>query len=423
MSDERKEMMSILGKAISRRQFGRGVASAGMFAAVAAQVGRPQPARAANVVNVLAWEGYDDPALTSAFEEETGIKVNVKTASSNSNQLDQIRAGALQFDVVNPDTVWTEKFAKSGLTMPLDRADFPHLEEMFEPFKHCEDCVLDGKLYGVTTRWGINGIVHWRDKLSEADAADAMSIWDDKFANRITIIDWAELYLWQAGEWLGMSHPETATGDDLQKIVDRLIAIKPNLRAIQSEVGAVKTDLANQDAWIVWGASSNQTSIAVQEAGLDMALTIPKQGGAMWTEFAADRRQLAQRRGGQGLPELHDQRRGARQVRLGPPEDRGLQRQGRRLHHGGAVQDPEHGQDRRLGNAFQAQPRPGRRSCLDDGLAAVQGRVRRQRSPHKVVTFGAEAQAWISGSSSPSSIRRSWRRRRARNTRPAPLPA
>ncbi len=284
MSDERKEMMSILGKAISRRQFGRGVASAGMFAAVAAQVGRPQPARAANVVNVLAWEGYDDPALTSAFEEETGIKVNVKTASSNSNQLDQIRAGALQFDVVNPDTVWTEKFAKSGLTMPLDRADFPHLEEMFEPFKHCEDCVLDGKLYGVTTRWGINGIVHWRDKLSEADAADAMSIWDDKFANRITIIDWAELYLWQAGEWLGMSHPETATGDDLQKIVDRLIAIKPNLRAIQSEVGAVKTDLANQDAWIVWGASSNQTSIAVQEAGLDVALTIPKQGGAMWTE-------------------------------------------------------------------------------------------------------------------------------------------
>lgn len=284
MSDERDITKSVLKKALTRRQFGRGAASAAMLAALTAQVGAPRKARAANQVNVLAWEGYDDPEIVRPFEEKTGIKVNVKTASSNANQLDQIRAGALQFDVVNPDTVWTEKFAQSGLTMPLDRADFPHLEEMFTPFKNCEDCVLDNKLYGVTTRWGINGIVHWRDKLSEADAADAMVIWDKKFANRISIIDWAELYLWQGGQWLGMEKPELASGEDLDKIVAKLIEIKPNLRAIQSEIGAVKTDLANQDAWLVWGASSNQTSIAVQEAGLDVALTIPKQGGAMWTE-------------------------------------------------------------------------------------------------------------------------------------------
>jgi spermidine/putrescine-binding protein len=258
--------------------------NAAMLAAIASQVGRPAPARAANEVNVLAWEGYDDPDIVRAFEEKTGIRVNVKTASSNANQLDQIRAGAIQFDVVNPDTVWTEKFAQSGLTMPLDRGDFPHLEEMFEPFKDCVECKSGGTLYGVTTRWGINGIVHWRDKLSEADALDANVIWDPKFAERISIIDWGELYMWQGGQWLGLDKPEEATGAEFDKIVDRLIEIKPNLRALHTEVGACKTDLANQDAWIVWGCSSNQTSIAVQQAGYDIALTIPKQGGAMWTE-------------------------------------------------------------------------------------------------------------------------------------------
>ena len=284
MTSSKKELRDLLKFRLSRRRLMRDGANAAMFAAIASQVARPTQARADGVVNVLAWEGYDDPDIVRPFEEATGITVNVKTASSNANQLDQIRAGAIQFDVVNPDTVWTDKFAQSGLTMPLDRADYPHLSEMFEPFKDCTDCMVDDKLYGVTTRWGINGIVHWRDKLSEADAADANVIWDPQFADRISIIDWGELYLWQAGQWMGIDKPEDATGEELDEIVARLVEIKPNLRAIHTEVGACKTDLANQDAWIVWGCSSNQTSIAVQEAGYDCALTIPNQGGAMWTE-------------------------------------------------------------------------------------------------------------------------------------------
>lgn len=284
MTSSKQGIREMLKARLSRRRFLRDGTNAAMFAAIASQVALPTPARAGGEVNVLAWEGYDDPAIVDAFEKKTGIKVNVKTASSNANQLDQIRAGAIQFDVVNPDTVWTEKFARSGLTMALDRADFPHLEEMFEPFKNCVECEHDGTLYGVTTRWGINGIVHWRNKLSEADALDADVLWDAKFAGRISIIDWGELYLWQAGQWLGLDKPEEATGAAFDQIVDRLIAIKPNMRALHTEVGACKTDLANQDAWIVWGCSSNQTSIAVQEAGYDIALTIPKQGGAMWTE-------------------------------------------------------------------------------------------------------------------------------------------
>lgn len=273
-----------LKKGLTRRRMLRDSTNAVMLGTIAAQTMWSTAARANDEVNVLAWEGYDDPAIVRPFEEATGIRVNVKTASSNANQLDQIRAGAIQFDVVNPDTVWTEKFARSGLTMPLDRSDFPHLDEMFEPFRECVDCKIDAQLFGVTTRWGINGIVHWRDKLSEADALDADIIWDPQFSERISIIDWGELYLWQAGQWMGIDRPEEATGADLDAIVERLIALKPNLRAIHSEVGAGKTDLANQDAWIVWGSSSNQTSIAVQEAGLDVALTIPRQGGAMWTE-------------------------------------------------------------------------------------------------------------------------------------------
>ncbi|MFO1056506.1 MAG: extracellular solute-binding protein [Dongiaceae bacterium] len=282
MSDEMRRA------GMSRRQFGRTAASALMFATLARQVvGDAEEANAEELtgpVNVLAWEGYDDPEIMAGFEKKYGVKLNVKTASSNANQLDQIRAGAIQFDVVNPDTVWIEKFAKSGLVLPIERAEFPHLDEMFAPFKNCKDCQVDGKLYGVNTRWGINGIVHWRDKLSAADAADANVLWDPKLKERIEIVDWAELYLWQGGQWLGQARPEEATGASLDAITKKLIAIKPNLRAIQSETGAIRTDLASQDAWIAWGASSEQNYIAMRIAQYDIDLTIPKQGGCMWNE-------------------------------------------------------------------------------------------------------------------------------------------
>jgi spermidine/putrescine transport system substrate-binding protein len=288
VAGHKRGIEELLGKPLTRRRFGRSAMSATMFAAIASQAGRfAEEANAEELtgpLNVLAWEGYDDPVIVSGFEKKFGVKLNVKTASSDSNMLDQIRAGAIQFDVCNPDTTWIEKFAKSDLVLPLNRAEFPHLDEMFEPFKHCSYCMIDNQLYGVNTRWGINGIVHWRDKISEADAADANVLWDKKLANRVEIVEWAELYLWQTGQWQGNPHPETATGADLDKITQRLIEIKPNLRAIQSETGACRTDLASQDAWAIWGASSEQNYIAMKIAGYNTALTIPKQGGCMWNE-------------------------------------------------------------------------------------------------------------------------------------------
>src|SRR5687767_4023123 len=105
MSDEKKLITKLTTRGMTRRQFGRSAVSAAMLAAISSQVRWTEEAHAAELtgpLNVLAWEGYDDPDILKGFEDKYGVKVNVKTASSNANQLDQIRAGAIQFDVVNP---------------------------------------------------------------------------------------------------------------------------------------------------------------------------------------------------------------------------------------------------------------------------------------------------------------------------------
>jgi len=273
----------------TRRDVLRHAGSAAMFAAIASQVDFTRPAYAndkklTGPINVLAWTGYDDPELIKGFKELTGVDVNVKEAQSNSDQLSLIRAGTTKFDIVNPDAVWTTKFAQSGLTLPLDPADIPSLGEMFPPFRDLADIKYDGKMYGAPTRFGMNGIVHDLDKLSAADAADANVLWDAKLKDRISIVNWAELYILMTALWQGNAKPETVVGPELEATIARLVEVKPNLRAIHDDLGSVKSDLINGDAWVVWGASSDNVARVAREAGKNVALTLPKQKGVMWME-------------------------------------------------------------------------------------------------------------------------------------------
>jgi spermidine/putrescine-binding protein len=235
-------------------------------------------------LNVVAWDGYDNPEVVKLFEERYGVKLNVKIASGNNIQMDQLRAGAERYDVANPDNDWVELFAEAGLIQPLNRDDFTHMDEMFGPFKHFEPHHVEGKMYGVPMRWGINGIVHWPDKLSVEDAQDAWVMWEERFKDSISIMDWFDLYIALIAQYMGSKEPWTTTGDELAEVTQKLIEIKPNIRSLAADMGTVIQDLANRDAAIAWGSSSNDTSIGLRMDGHEVVLTIPKQGGAIFTE-------------------------------------------------------------------------------------------------------------------------------------------
>lgn len=273
----------------SRRDVLRFGAQAAMFATIASQVDFTRPAYAGEAkltgpLNVLAWAGYNDPELMRGFTELTGVELNIKEAESNGAQLSLVQAGTTKFDVINPDAVWTSKFAAAGLTLPIDTAKLPSLEDTLPAFRNRPETMFDGKVYAIPTRFGVNGFVYWPDKISAEAASNAELAWDPALKNRVEIIDWPELYLWMTGKWIGQAKPEEATGEALQKILDKMMAFRPNMRALQADMGTVKSDLTNREAWMVWGSSSDNVRTTARLAGADVELSIPKQGGAMWME-------------------------------------------------------------------------------------------------------------------------------------------
>jgi spermidine/putrescine transport system substrate-binding protein len=56
----------------------------------------------ADELNIYNWGEYINPAVLQKFEEETKIKVNLSTYSSNEEMLAKIQGGASGYDIVFP---------------------------------------------------------------------------------------------------------------------------------------------------------------------------------------------------------------------------------------------------------------------------------------------------------------------------------
>ena len=238
-------------------------------------------------INVLAWDGYDNPDVLERFTAETGVKVNVKIHGGNAQGAAALEAQQGRWDVINVDNDWIQRLARQELIQPLDRADYPALDEMWTPFRNFAPHHLDDTLYGVPTRFGINGIIYFPDKVDQSLVNDANYLWDPSLEGSITMVDWFDLYILLVALYDGNREPWTATGEELERITERLIALKPNILAIHGNLGDVGGDLVQGNASIAWGSSSSDLTIGLGQDGVPVELSIPDQGAALWTEGLA----------------------------------------------------------------------------------------------------------------------------------------
>lgn len=250
-------------------------------------------------INVLAWDGYDNPDVLERFTAETGVKVNVKIHGGNAQGAAALEAQRGRWDVINVDNDWIQRLARQELIQPLDRGDYPALDDMWTPFRNFDPHHLDGTLYGVPTRFGINGIIYFPDKVDQSRVNDANYLWDPSLEGAISMVDWFDLYILLVALYDGNREPWTATGEELERITERLIALKPNILAIHGNLGDVGGDLVQGNASIAWGSSSSDLSIGLGQDGVPVELSIPDQGAALWTEglaIAADTEHAASAR-------------------------------------------------------------------------------------------------------------------------------
>src|SRR3990172_1779320 len=116
-------------------------------------------------LNLYAWSEYIPQALLDGFTEETGVKVNYDTYSSNEELLAKLQAGASGYDVIIPSDYTVTIMAKQDLLEELDLTKIPNYANISDEFKNRD--FDPGNKHSIPYQWGTVGLAIDRDKVTQ----------------------------------------------------------------------------------------------------------------------------------------------------------------------------------------------------------------------------------------------------------------
>jgi len=239
-------------------------------------------ALAAGEVNVLAFGGYEEPGMLQPFEQETGIKVNLKIHDGSDEEMVALIASSPPgtFDIITPTSAYIPRAVKDGLLMQLDPADYP-LDEYFELIAKWPPVWADDKLYAIVNRFGYYGITYNHEKYSESDVSSYAVLWEDRAKGRVALFDWFLPNMGCLSKFNGNPAPYDLSEAEFSKLKETLMSVRPQVglvgntsQVIQAMAGG-SYDLAIAGEWVQAGMFDD---------GLPFKAVVPKEGGVTWDQ-------------------------------------------------------------------------------------------------------------------------------------------
>lgn len=238
-------------------------------------------AAAQEELNALVWCDHTDPALIEPFEEEHGVRVNLREYEGTGAALallEQSRPG--DWDVLVIDGIDVFRAIDAGLLAPLPEEELP-TGDFFPEVVMAENNARDGQTYAVTEKFGYNTISYNAAEVDPADMESLETVWSEKYDGRITIYDY---YLPVMGLAALAQGIETAAIDAeaLGPIGETLGAMRARAASVGGVVAA-QTALATGEVDIVVGGGEWLTAVLSAEQP-DLTWTIPAEGAVRWTQ-------------------------------------------------------------------------------------------------------------------------------------------
>jgi spermidine/putrescine transport system substrate-binding protein len=231
----------------------------------------------ADELNIYNWGEYINPAVLKKFEEETKIKVNLSTYSSNEEMLAKIQGGATGYDIVFPSVHMHDIMSKLDL---LEKTDI----NAYEGFKNIDPRFLRAKSdpngeYCLPYAFGTVGILYNRKVLGKDIAGWKDLIETVKAKNlKFTLLDDMREVL-GVGLMLNGHKVNSTDPAELQQAADTVIAMKPYVAAFtyDSRPMVASGDVAAAHFFV-------GSMIDVFGNPKDLGYVIPEEGATMYQE-------------------------------------------------------------------------------------------------------------------------------------------
>ena len=251
-------------------------------------------------LTLLVWEGYADPSFVHPFEQQHHCKVSASYMGSSDELVAKLRGGsAANYDVISPSSDVATSIAHAGLAEPLDLSRLPSYHQLSPKLTSLPLVRIDSKTYGVPFMWGPNPLLYEASVFPQPPASWNI-LWDPKYRGKVSV--WDDLSTaYMAAQLLGYDKPDPShlynlSDQELQRVKQKLLELKPNVRKIWSTGGELTNLFQNHEVLLAmgWPLMTNQ----LRRVNFPIGETIPDENTTGWIDHlmitaASDHKDLA----------------------------------------------------------------------------------------------------------------------------------
>ena len=228
-------------------------------------------------LNIFIWTEYVPDSVIEGFTEETGIKVNVTTFSSNEDMLAKVKAEAEgTYDIVQPSDYMVEQMVAQDMLEELDHDLLTNLSNIGEAY--LDPSYDPGNVYSVPYMGGVAAIGVNTDKV-DIEITSYDDLFDEALAGQIVALDDFRAVIGMTERSMGLSMNET-DADTLAEVEEKLLTIKDNIKIYDSD--SPKSALISGDCTVAYCWSA-EIALAMEENDA-IEIVYPEEGAYVFMD-------------------------------------------------------------------------------------------------------------------------------------------
>lgn len=284
----RRILDSRLNADLSRRRFIQGAGGLAAVTLLGAQTSAfAADAKLGGALNYFGWDGEHGANVAKAFLEANNIQLQATFQVAGDEALTRFNTGGRgTIDILTPNKDFQRGVLASGydLFQALDMSRIPNAAGLFPAFQKASWLTKDDQVYGIPLIWGDEPCVYNPAKW-DGVPAKYTDFADPKYKGELVITDDPFCYIWLFAKSLGHAEPQHLTADELKKVVDALLTVKPNIVTIAASFADMADVMVRGDASMGPGGWAYQAMIA-KEKGVTLTVGTPATDGTYYWEDA-----------------------------------------------------------------------------------------------------------------------------------------
>ncbi len=268
---------------INRRHFGLGVAATGVAALSSPAYLRRAYAQKGSSLNIWAYDGFVTDSFRDRFEDETGVRINLRMITDQSEMFNLMMAeqGNYSADIVSCAGHRFYQFVDAGLLSPIDRDKMPNWDHIEEEYADASWVSRNGEVWGVPLVVVTSGLLYNTEMVPEKPDSWEI-IFSEEYAGRTAYQ--LQNFMPMVMDYLGHDGSAVSYGDDVdaaQRAVnetrDFLIEHKNLVRRYYDAASEVQQLMVSGDIALAQAGSGPSSQLIID--GFPAGYTIPREGG------------------------------------------------------------------------------------------------------------------------------------------------